>query len=58
MEVYEHLETVLSSPSDSILEVLELPLDVRLARANLKCPVSDGNPNMVQAVARVSRGRW
>ena len=49
VEVDDHLQVVVSSPRNGILQILQLPLDVRLPGANLKRPVPYRDPDVVQA---------
>ena len=49
VEVDDHLQVVVPSPRNGILQILQLPLDVRLPGANLKRPVPYRDPDVVQA---------
>ena len=49
VEVDDHLQVVVSSPCNGILQILQLPLDVRLPGVNFKRPVPYRDPDVVQA---------
>ena len=49
VEVDDHLQVVVPSPRNGILQILQLPLDVWLLGANLKRPVPYRDPDVVQA---------
>lgn len=48
MKIDDELETVVLCPSDSFLEIGELTLNVWLARPDFKCPVANGQTDVVQ----------
>lgn len=48
MEVNDNLQSMLACPLDALLQVRQLTRNVRLPSADLKGPVSDGYPDVVQ----------
>ena len=50
MEIEQDLEIGISSPADSLIQDIQLPLDVGVAIQGCNGPVPDGDSNMVQAV--------
>lgn len=55
MKVDYQLESILAGPLYSVLKVRQLALYVRLPRANVKGPVSDRQPHMIQSATNVSQ---
>lgn len=49
VEVDDNLQTVCPCPTDGIKEVSLLPLNVRLARANIKGPIPDRDAHVVES---------
>lgn len=47
MKVYNELQTIITSPSDSLLEERQLALNIRLPGADLERPISDRQADMV-----------
>ena len=56
MEVYDNLQAVVCGPFDRVLEVWQLPRDIRLPRPDLEGPVPDGYADVVQPAAMRGRG--
>jgi len=50
VQIDDHLQSVIGSPTYGFLEVGQLAINVWLAAANFKGPVSDRQPNMVEAI--------
>ena len=48
MQVNDDLKPVGASPGDGFLEIRQLALDVWLAGPNFKCPITDGQTNVVE----------
>ena len=48
MEVYDNLETVLSSPVDGFGKIRKLSLNVGFPARDIPCPVTDGNADMIK----------
>ena len=55
MKVNDDFEAVVTRPTDSLLEVGKLALDVGLPRANLECPVANWNADVVESEAMHGR---
>ena len=51
MQVDDHLDVVVPSPSHSLLEVRKLALDIWFTARHVECPEPNGNADVVQAVA-------
>lgn len=49
MEINNHVKTCAVCPADSLVKVTELALDVGIAWLWIKCPVADGNADVIQA---------
>lgn len=48
MQIDDDLQTILTSPVDSFVEIWQLALDIRFALTDIPSPVSNRQPNMVQ----------
>ena len=55
MQVHNDFEAVVTRPSDGLLEVGELALDVGFPGANLECPVANWNADVVESEAMHGR---
>ena len=55
MEIDDNLEIVCLCPTDGIIEVGCLPLDVRLARPNIKGPIADRDTHVIESKIRTTR---
>jgi hypothetical protein len=50
MQVDDELEVVVRRPGNGFVQIFYLTSYVRLSWTDRKCPVTDGEPNMVQAI--------
>ncbi len=49
MQVDQYLETMIPRPTDSMVEIVRLALDVGFPSRDIVCPVTDRNANIIQA---------
>lgn len=49
MKVNPNLKAVLPSPTNRLVKILQLAIHIRVIRKLVNSPVSDGNPNMIEA---------
>lgn len=50
VQIEQNFEVSTSSPADSLIQDIQLSLDVRITVKRCNSPITDGNTNMVQAV--------
>ena len=55
VQVDDHFQAMVTRPSNGLLEVGELALDVGLPGANLECPVANWNADVVESEAMHGR---
>jgi hypothetical protein len=55
MKVNKNFKAVILGPSYGLLEIRILALDIWLSSADVKRPISNGNPNVVESVVKWMR---